>query len=69
MIAPTKILTEGDCHLRIRDAELALKVASDEEDIQMENAKILLWKRILFHVNNGKTVTLDADDYLQLWGI
>ena len=64
---PMKMLSEADCQVRIRQAELALQNTRSQREDNEEMAKIMMWERILFHIREGRTVTMDTEENLQLW--
>jgi hypothetical protein len=50
---PMKMLSEADCQVRIRQAELALQNTRSQGEDSLEMAKIMMWERILYHSDNG----------------
>jgi hypothetical protein len=61
------MLTEADCHANIRKSEVALSSVKSQKEEQEEMAKIMIWDRILYHVREGRTVTLNSENCFQLW--
>lgn len=64
-----KIMTELDCQTKIKNVEYLLKVTADEKEKQKVKASIMIWERMITHIKEGRTVTLeekDGEEYLQL---
>lgn len=64
-----KMLSETDCVTGILKSQSALENASDDKTEAMAQARIAIWERLLFHVRDGRTVTLSMDERMQLWDI
>ena len=64
---PMKILTSEDCWANIHAAEEALSKELSKEDGELEMAKITVWGRILFHIGEGKVITMDTESRVMLW--
>ena len=64
---PMKILTSEDCWANIHAAEEVLSKELSKENGELEMAKITVWERILFHIGEGKVITMETESRIMLW--
>jgi hypothetical protein len=62
-----KILTTADCETRLLEAQTELETANNQPAETHAASKIMVWKRILWHVLQGDTITMDEEENVQLW--
>jgi hypothetical protein len=68
-IVPTKILTEADCEMRIRDALRGLQSPDLESLDRMRlEAAIDIWEYAKTQIIDGIILTLDAEERFGWWG-
>ena len=62
-----KMLTVEDCETKINEAEKEYHAATCEKAETFSLSKLTVWKRILWHVLQGDTITMDEEENVQLW--
>ena len=70
-IVPTKILTVGDCELRIKKNLESLETPESElleEDEALLVANIQIWEHVKEKIQNGAIITLDINETFGWWG-
>jgi hypothetical protein len=71
---PIKILTSEDCTKRIDELankleEMAQSDNCTDHEFDIEVAKVEIWERVRYHIDNGQIVTLDTEERLHLWPV
>jgi len=59
----TRILTKDKCEEElarsIKELSIYKKEKAPKEKINYSKAKVAIWERVLFHVNNGEIITIN----------
>jgi len=68
-IVPTKILTEVDCEMRIRDTLVKLEAPNLEDMARLRlEVAIDIWEYAKSQILEGFIITLDAEERFGWWG-
>lgn len=62
-----KMLTVEDCQSRMEESEKEYHAATCEKAETFALSKLTVWKRILWHISKGDTITIDEEENVQLW--
>lgn len=70
-MADLKMVTLELCDEKLRHhrsiLEAVTECVNEEEKYKLARAYVMVWERIRFHVENGKMVTIDAEDRIHLF--